>query len=161
MVLSTDTVDGWLEYVDNMLKYNGWGIYCFHNILPKAGSGHYVLQSDAAILFDYIAEKVKNEGLWCATLTDASLYTKEYQYSTAKVNATSTSIEVSITDGLDDEIFNMALTVKIDIPDDWATFTLNGKTVTASDILTDESGNRYIMTDLVPDVETAVLEKVN
>lgn len=161
MVLSTDTVDGWLEYVDNMLKYNGWGIYCFHNILPKVGSGHYVLQSDAAILFDYIAEKVKNEGLWCATLTDASLYTKEYQYSTAKANATSTSIEVSITDGLDDEIFNMALTVKIDIPDDWATFTLNGKTVTASDILTDESGNRYIMTDLVPDVETAVLEKVN
>lgn len=162
LMVTRDNVSEWKQYVDNIIAYKGWGIYCFHNIwetLPS--SGHYVLQSDSSELFTYISEKVSENKLWCATFTDAALYTKEYQYATTRINASADRIEIEITDGLDNEIYNMALTVKVVIPESWTEFKLNGNTVSASDILTDSDGSRYIMTDIVPDVETAVLERVS
>ncbi len=161
LMVSPNNLSEWKQYVDNTITYKGWGIYCFHNIWEELGEGHVVLQSDASDLFDYISEKVKEKKIWCATFTDAALYTKEYQYATTKINASADKIEVSVTDGLDDEIYTMALTVKITIPESWTEFTLNGKIVSSSDIITESDGSRCIMTDIVPDVDTAVLEKIS
>lgn len=159
---SDDYRTRWFDYVDNMIQYQGWGIYCFHNIweTENPNAGHNVAQSKASELFEYIAEKVDAGELWCATLTEGSLYTKEFNSAKLDMNVNGKQIELTLRDRLDNEIYDMPLTVKVDVFKKWekAVFEYDGKSETVN-VYTDDDGSRYVLVDMIPDRGTAVIKE--
>lgn len=159
---SDDYKSRWFDYVDNIINYQGWGIYCFHNIWETEvqGAGHNVAQSKASELFEYIANKVDRGELWCATLTEGSLYTREFNSAKLDMTVNGKQIEITLRDRLDNSIYDMPLTVKVDVFKKWekAVFEYDGKTETL-DVHTSEDGGRYVLIDMIPDRGTAVIKE--
>ena len=153
----------WFDYVDNAINYNGWAVYCFHNIWEvETGVGHNVAQSKASELFTYIAEKVESGELWNATLDQATMYTKEYQSASVTITNDGKTIEVRLHDKLDNKIYDMPLTVKVEVPSKWktASFDYNDEHYKIP-VEKDSSGKTYILVDLIPDTGTAKIAKVD
>ena len=69
-------------------------------------------------------------------------------------------IELTLKDRLNDEIYDMPLTVRVDVFKNWdkAVFEYDGKTETVN-VRTAEDGSRYILVDMVPDRGTAVIKE--
>ena len=64
------------------------------------------------------------------------------------------TINVSLTDEENDELYTMPLTVKVYIPGIWATATANGEKLA---IRKDEGGNSYVLVDVAPETTVAVI----
>ncbi len=151
----------WFDYVDNTINYGGWGIYCFHNIWEQeVPSGHNVAQSKASELFEYIGDKVAEGSLWCATMEEGTMYTKEASSARVTLEEADGSISVKLHDKLDNELYDMPLTLEVDVYKAWtkAAVTVNGETA-VYDVNTRDDGTKYIWFDLVPDSGNAVIAK--
>ena len=62
-----------------------------------------------------------DEGLlWVTTLNEAGIYTYQKDHTTIrKTSETETQIKFSITDELDDDIYNSYLTINVELPESW------------------------------------------
>ena len=139
------TVKDMTDYVDSVISAEGWGIYCFHGI--KAGSaesGPYQGNVDQLLKYMY------DNNVWGASLEQATMYVKEYESSNLDVKVVGDSIQVTLTDTLDNEIYDMGLTVKVTVPAKWERVAIDG-TDTVLNVSIDENGVRYVMLDIVPD----------
>ena len=145
------TVKDMTDYVDSVMAAEAWGIYCFHGI--KAGSaesGPYQGNVDQLLKYMY------DNNIWGASLEQATMYVKEYENSNLDITVTGDAINVTLTDTLDNEIYDMGLTVKVTVPAKWEKVAING-TNTVLDVSIDENGARYVMLDIVPDSGTVTL----
>ena len=109
--------------INQILDVGGWSIDCVHTF----GVTNQIWTSYEATISKL--EFLKKAHIWGASFTDAIQYLREYQNAHVDVTEmTDTVIKISLTDTLDDYMFNHALTVKVDIPDDWTnvTVTQNG-----------------------------------
>ena len=130
----------------------GWACFCIHNMNGK--DKHYITEEHADELFAYVDSLC--DRAWIATLTDASKYYCEW--STANVGARyeDNKITVSLTDEENDEIFDMALTVKVTIPAVWNSAKFDGEQV---EIHVDSNGDRFVYVDILPDSGDHVIEQ--
>ena len=108
-----------------------------------------------------IAEKAGgyvNEGLlWSANYEDAILYMREAQAASVSTKSESDKITVTLTDTLDDEIYNYALTVEVIVPDSWAGVKVTqGESVSYAKAF-ERDGKWIVYVDVVPDAGDAVL----
>lgn len=108
-----------------------------------------------------IAEKAGgyvNEGLlWSANYEDAILYMREAAAATVKTTSTSDSITVTLTDTLDNAIYNYALTVEVIVPTEWAGVKVaQGESVSYAKAFA-RDGKWIVYVDIVPDAGDAVL----
>ena len=148
-------IENWTAYIDHAIAQGGWACFCIHEIRPVApSSGHYILKTDADKLFGYTRDK----NVWVATYSEAMTY--YCQWSTAEVSSEyrDGKVLVTLTDKEDDELFNMAMTVKVSVPPTWSTASHNG---TALTVYENEDGTHYVLVDLVPDQGTAEITKGN
>lgn len=107
--------------INTALDVGGWIIDCLHSF--GAGSIYSSYASNVS-KFEYM----KKTHIWGASFNDAIMYLKEYQGSHVDViSMTDSEIKISLTDNLDDYMFNHALTVKVAIPESWI-----GKTITVT-----------------------------
>jgi hypothetical protein len=71
--------------------------------------------------FDYL----KAQGLWVCSYTELTQFLKESLTAELETKEiTDTSITLSLTDDLEDYMFDHAITIKVDIPDDWTSVTV-------------------------------------
>ncbi len=96
-----------------------------------------------------IAEYVATGKIWSANYEDAVLYLMEAEKAYLEVTRNETSITATLEDGLDDELYNYPLSVRIGVPENWKTVryvvsgveylteakTVDGKKVVEIDIL--------------------------
>ena len=147
------TVDGWVSHIDNAVAKGVWVSYCIHNILSlEAASGNYILEEHAERLFSHAASY--GDELWIANYTDATKYYHEWSSAvvTDSYDAASGTITVSLTDSERDDIYDMALTVKVTVPATWRTATVGDQTL---EVRTAENGSTFVYVDIVP--ETTVV----
>lgn len=146
-------IENWTAYIDHAIEQGGWACFCIHEIRNDA-AGHYILVDDADALFGY----VKDKNVWVATYTEAMLYYSEW--STAKVSSEyrDGKIYVTLTDGERDDVYDMALTVKVSVPDSWNTVEYNDELI---EVLENEDGTRYVYVDVVPDRGEVEISKVD
>ena len=99
-------------------------------------------------------------------------YIKEYQTATlTTLEFTDKSVRLSLTDTLDDYMFNHALTIKVDIPDEWTNVTVKQGENEISFMSGDEYKqpknmstqsytivDGYIYVDAIPDCGEIVIE---
>ncbi len=141
------------DFIDSALSKGGWASFCIHDIIEEHGSGTlpiYYEQADA--LFSYANELRKNGDAWVTTYGNALTYYREWSKSYASaVLCKGEYIDLSLTVTEDNEMFDMPLTVKVEIPVAWerCSYTLGDKTVelTANK---DEDGKSFVYADIVP-----------
>ena len=95
------------------------------------------------------------DDIWIASYDEAARYFLEW--STASVVAEvkeGNVIAVTLVTEETDERLNLALTVKVEVPDSFDSVTVNGE---ALEIKTDTDGTKYVLVDVVPG-ETVLLE---
>lgn len=152
-------IDKWTGYIDYAIETGGWATFCLHEIMPddyqkgKSKSGHYIYQSQALALFKHANDY--GGDIWIASYDEAARYFLEW--STASVVAEvkeGNVIAVTLVTEETDERLNLALTVKVEVPDSFDNVTVNGE---ALEIKTDTDGTRYVLVDVVPG-ETVLLE---
>ena len=163
-IIATSTNDpampnSWKNHIDAALAADGgWASFCIHAMtedINEEGQGaHKITWEQAEALFRYAVEK--GDDLWIATQTDATMY--YHQWSTSTVthayNAAENSISVSLTDGERDDLYTMALTVKVAVPGNWTAATVNGKPLT---IRTDADGSQFVYVDVAPETTVSVI----
>lgn len=142
-------INYWTGYIDTAVDMGGWAVFCFHNIRPDDFTGnlsHFVYQSQASALFKHSDDLSKTKDVWVANLTDAMLYV--FERSTSEVGAymDGDKVVVSLDDHEDDAIFNMALTVKVALPEGKSGATLDGTALTTFT----ENEVTYVYVDIVP-----------
>ena len=139
-------IDNWTAFIDHAIDQNGFAAYCIHNIAATVTdhNGHKISQADADALFAYAA----NKNVWIATFTDAMLYYSEW--STASINTTyaDEKIKVTLTDSERNDLYNMALTVKVNVPFNWESAKLGNDTL---EVHRADDGSAYVYANIVPD----------
>lgn len=130
--------------INQILEVGGMTVECLHEI----GNGGTIWASYASTnsKFQYLAQT----GIWVCSYTELVQYLKEQLNATVTtVSRTDTQIELSLTDTLEDYMFNLPLTIKVDITDTWTeeniVATQNGEAIS----FFVEDGYAYV--DAVPD----------
>ena len=151
MIRLGETPDQWCRYIDQAESAGGLAVFCIHKIISDGttGSGHYVYESAAEVLFEHATSK----NLWVANYTEAYLYFAEW--STASVSSVywDGQIKVTLIDGEDNALFNEALTVKVRVPATWSSAMMDGELLT---VHTDSNGS-YVYANIVPDSGTKTI----
>lgn len=107
------------KVIDEVLGKGAFTIECIHSLAPNTHYlGGMIHSSYVSTMskFDYL----KKQGLWVCSYTQMTQYLKESLSATVDTKeVTSTSITLTLTDTQLDYMFNHALTIKVDIPDEW------------------------------------------
>ena len=143
--LVNDDISNWTDYIDSAIDLNGWACFCIHMMIEKeSANGHNITEAQAEKLFKYALDN----NVWVATNTDAILYFSEWSTSSVSAEYTDGKINVTLTDNERDDVYNMALTVKVSVPDNWQSATDGADTY---EVLKDSNGVSYVLVDIVPD----------
>ena len=153
------------NYLTQCIRNNGWFIGMAHGIVE--GENMDITSDDLSVVLAAMQKHVNNGDLWVATYSDATKYIRERQNSTVKAYTTFDGMYVDLTmsdyttDGLPlpNDVFNMPITVKIEMPDKWGRITYQqpgGELQTA--YCFKEDGLNYVLIDLVPNGGTATIK---
>ena len=108
-----------------------------------------------------LARDVGKGYLWNTHYEDAVLYIREATSATVSATGDESKVEITLTDTLDDEIYNYPITVRMRIPDEWeaAKVTQNGKTTYVLPKVA--SGLWVLDVNIVPDQGVATVEPID
>ena len=158
------------KIIDEILSKGAFTIECVHSLAPQTHYlGGMIHSSYVSTMskFDYL----KAQGLWVCSYTELTQFLKESLTAELEtIEITDTSITLSLTDDLEDYMFDHAITIKVDIPDDWTSVTVmqGDKVINLvsnfeySDNMTVANctiKDGYLLVDAVPDRGNIVITK--
>ncbi len=110
-------MEGW---IDTTIKNNVWLLLVFHGV---EGIGWEARPKESfKAYFDYI--KARSDRLWTATFQDAFKYVRERMNAKMEFTADSASVIVSLSHGLDPQVYDLPLTLRTVVPTAWKTADL-------------------------------------
>jgi len=143
-------IDKWQAYIDDTIKEGGWGCFLVHNVRDDSYTNryeHFIYKSQADKLFNYLYSK--GDDVWVATYTDAQIYYNQWSTSTVSAEAYKDEyVMLTHSDMENGEIYNMAMTVKVSVPETW-TGAKVGDIV--YEVKTADDGTKFIYVDILPD----------
>jgi peptidoglycan/xylan/chitin deacetylase (PgdA/CDA1 family) len=145
--LSKTTLTQMKSYVDTTLAHNNiWLVLVFHGI---NGLGWEALPDSVLdAYFQYIKQNENN--LWIATFKDVAKYMRERIHANVTENKTDKSITVRFTQILDSKVYNVPLTLKTYVPENWINVKItSGNHQQKKQVQKDNKGN-YILYDAMP-----------
>ena len=117
-------------------------------------------KSTVEALCKRVARYVEDGSLWNAHFEDAVMYMRERETASVSASFKDGKLDVTLTDEMDDTIYNHPLTVKLTVPENWdnVKITQNGSASYAKVVNND--GERYVLANIVPDKGVATLEAI-
>jgi len=95
-----------------------WGVYCFH------GVGGDWLSITPETLDELASYLERHSEIWTATFGDVLRYTQERKALSIQVTeSTATSLAIALQWPMDKQIYDLPLTLKVDVPAAWAEVT--------------------------------------
>lgn len=139
------------SWIDSAIGNNRWVIEMLHGVKEKDPRS-YAPPASAVVAehFSYLSTKL--DKIWCGTFTEVTKYIRQRQNAALTQLPTDGSyFTISLKDDLDDRIFNVPLTLKTRVPDEWGSARVeqNGKVQIVNAVA--ESGKKYIYYDAIPD----------
>ncbi|MGD8779409.1 MAG: polysaccharide deacetylase family protein [Ignavibacteria bacterium] len=128
---------------------NGWVVFLIHAIDNESG---YSPTSSTELKNALDSLSRNNDKFWVSTFSNVARYIKERNnVSVKQISAQDSVITFSVTDTLDNSIYNYPLTIRRVLPEKWssATISQNGKTISSR--IVNVNDNNYVMFDVVPD----------
>ena len=143
-----------LAMAEQGIRTHQWGIYCFHGV----GGEWLSISSDS---LDQLAAYLElHPEIWTAPFGDVLRYSQERHAASVKVNqSTATEIDISISWPMDATIYDLPLTLKVEVPSGWrdARVTADGKEVSAKAL--NQNGETEILIDVLPNTKAVHVEK--
>jgi hypothetical protein len=136
---------------------HGWCVFMIHGIDDDGG---YSPLSSTILEESLEYLDANRETLWVSTFSNVVRYMKErMDVSVTEISNTGETITASVTDTLDNAIYNYPVTIRRPVPEGWgsADVNQNGSPVTSSIVLVNSIA--YVMFDAVPDGGNVVISK--
>ena len=112
------TLGSYEKGVEKLVSVGGFTVECLHTV----GFTNVIYSSYESTISKL--EHLTRFGVWAASYQELIQYLKEAQNARVElVERTDSTITISVTDTLDDYMFDQALTIKVDIPDSWTSVT--------------------------------------
>jgi oligosaccharide reducing-end xylanase len=145
------------DRADQAVTKGGWLVYLLHGL--DDDNSYSPLSSDTLrSSLKYL--KANDDKFWVSTFGNVARYIKERDgVSVVETRAEKSQLTLTITDELQNDIFNYPLTIRRVLPEGWksATVSQNGKPVKYS--ILELNSVRYIQFYAVPDDGKIVIQK--
>ncbi len=159
-VLNTETAESMNKWIDNAIEKRLWLIEMWHAIYEHDPNTYLPPKEEVTTShLEYIGAQQKEGKLWVATFDEAVQYMKERKHATLTDNGDATTRRITLTDTLDDELFNYPLTLKSEIPSDWIYVEIKQSDNTMQVAGITEEDKRYVYYEAVPDKGDIILTK--
>lgn len=134
-----------------------WCVFLIHCIDDE--KAYSPTQSDSiAKHLEYV--NANDNHFWVATFEHVVKYIRERNaISVSETTLDGNLLKITATDGLDDEIYNVPVTVRRVLPDDWENAELRKDGILVESTITTISGKKYIVFDIVPDKDELILSE--
>ena len=158
-VFDDTTLASMNSWIDTAITNGQWVCEMWHGIGNDASDwgGNTTAEITDAHL-EYIKQKMDEGKLWVTTLDEAGIYS--YQRAKTKINKISendSEIKISITDELDDKIFDSELTINVKLPEGWTSATVTG----GGKVLNTTLLNGVLSFNAVHDIGDVIISKLN
>ncbi|MGO9481726.1 MAG: T9SS type A sorting domain-containing protein [Candidatus Kryptoniota bacterium] len=152
--LGLNTVAAIEAEANSAAKSNGWCAYLMHAIIGPNGpepNGYSPISPDTILATLQFLHANPNK-FWVAPFGTVARYIKERNsVSVSEISNQGDSIVVQLTDNLDSAFYNIPLTIRRPLPDEWdsAIVCQNGDTISSTLVKIDTV--QYVMFDAAPD----------
>ena len=154
---AVQTAAGLNGRVDAAAGSGGWAVFLFHGI---DGDGGYSPIASAEIRGHLEYLDANRDRFWVDTFGDVVRYIRERDAaSVTEVSATDDAITVEVTDGLDDAVYTVPVTVRRALPDGWEAATATQAGVAVPATVVEVGGTPSVQFDAVPDGGPVVLTR--
>jgi peptidoglycan/xylan/chitin deacetylase (PgdA/CDA1 family) len=150
---------GFIDEANAAASSNGWVVFLMHAIDNEPG---YSPTSSTEIkgALDYLSQNTSK--FWVSTFSDVARYILERNYISVKeVSANDSVITCSVTDTLDNSIYNLPVTIRRLLPTGWSSAGVSQSGKTISSQIVNVNAKNYIMFDVIPDSGDVQLTKEN
>jgi hypothetical protein len=153
--LNRTPVQEMIGWVDKSLATGTWLVLVIHGV---EGIGwEPVPAANLRAYFDYM--KANEDRLWVATFRDAGKYARERMSSKVTTSQSGDVIEVTVNHSLDPKLYNLPLTARTTVPDQWTSVEFTqGKTTLVLPVK-QEGGSSFVLYRIVPNGGTARLRR--
>jgi Predicted xylanase/chitin deacetylase len=154
---SVNTEQDFKSRADNVASSKGWLVYLIHGI---DNDGGYSPLSSAILWASLVYLNTNKDKYWVSTFGNVARYIRERNcLSVAETFNQDSSITLQATDTLDNELYNVPVTIRRLLPQNWSSAIAmqNGLPVHSSIITVDSIA--YVMFDVVPDGGDITLRK--
>ena len=153
--LKRHTVEEMKSYVDTLLLYdNVWLVLTFHGV-DGVGWEAKPHQEHKAY-FTYIKEK--EDKVWVATFGEVTKYMRERMNGSAKVDKQGGKIVVNLTHTLDQDQYNVPLTLKTYVDAGWKQIKVRQGSETFTTRSMSDSVGAYVIYQAIPNGEAVEIE---
>ena len=129
--------------------YRGWACMIFHG-LENVKLVELRVKESIVTLFDYLS--ANKDSFWVGTFTEVAQYAEERDSATLKSAAIDgKTIRLTLTDRMDDHLFDAPLTIKIRSNTAWSKATARQADHDIPVSTIDHNGARYLLLGVVPD----------
>ena len=156
VVENSNTIELLNGKIDTAITNRQWFIHLMHGV----GSGTYNIDKTVcAEHFAYIGSK--SEDVWAGSLNEVLKYIYEKQNVTIETNwIREKAVSLSVSDTLDDSVFNFPLTLKVNVPSGWEKVraSQNGESITVN--MSVEGEKAFVYVNAIPDKGEVLLEGI-
>ena len=152
-----NTTAGIIAKYDAAAAAAGWCVFLIHGI---DGDGGYSPLSSTILRESIQYLDSHRSTFWVSTFSNVSRYIKERNdVSVTEISNDGNNITLTVTDTLNNSIYNYPITIRRPLPADWpsATASQNGQAINARTVVANST--LYVMFDAVPDGGDVVLSK--
>jgi len=144
-----NTAAGLNTIADNAVSAKGWGVYLFHGINNDGGYSPI----EGSVLDAHLGNiNTNNSKYWVGTFGDVARYIKERDAASLnETTVTADSLQIALTDNLDNTIFTTALSIRRAIPSGWAGAKVFLGNKLISSTISTINNIEYINFDVAPD----------
>jgi len=132
-----------LEMARPALQSHNWGVYCFHGV---GGDWLAITPETLDELADYYE---RHSEIWTATFGDVLRYIQESKAAGIRVaQSDATSLTIAVTWPMDNKIYDVPLTLKVEVPQAWKDLLAIGDGKTLAAKITDRTKGTVILVDV-------------
>lgn len=114
-------IPGLLDLAQPALRSHNWGVYCFHGV---GGDWLSITKESLEGLTDYLE---RHPEIWTATFGDVLRYIQERKAASVQITGSdANSVSASMTWPMDKQIFDLPLTLRVELPQAWKEATAMG-----------------------------------
>jgi hypothetical protein len=154
---SIKTAQNFNSQANSAATSKGLCVFLIHGIDNDGGYS----STESAVLRTHLEYlKANDDKFWVATFGNIVRYIKERNaVSVTETSVIDSVITLTVTDTLDNTIYNAPITIRRPMPEGWpsASVTQNGQPITPKFI--DKSGVIYLMFDIAPDAGDIIISK--
>jgi oligosaccharide reducing-end xylanase len=145
---SIKTAQDFASEADTAAAVKGLLVYLIHGI-DNDGGYSPVTHENLNGALEYI--KLNKAKFWESTFANIALYIKERDNSSIKeLSSGDNSIKCNLTGTLDNSIYNYPITIRRQLPDNWASVSVSQSGKVLSSEIVQAGVSKYIMFDAVP-----------